>query len=141
MKNKPILYSLLAVMVVGFFLSFKLYNNYREKSFVDEINYNSSSFQSFSFSNKKSSAWKKDTKEPAEILMKHLSKYQIKKDPKCSTNLSKGFEFTIGLKDKTEKFVSVFDKCTYIMDSGLYKIVNGPVDMNWIQKFNKAYEQ
>lgn len=141
MKNKPIRYSLIAVMVLVLIFSFKVYNDNKEKSLVDLVNYNSSSFKSFTFAIKGSFAWKEDKKEPAEKLMKFLNQYQVKKDAKCGTDQSKGFEFTMGSKDKTEKLVTINEKCTYISGSGLYKVVNGPIDMDWVQKFNEEYQQ
>lgn len=77
MKTKHILYSLLAIVVL--FFSFKLYDKYKEKNFADEMNYNPSSFESLTFSDKKSLAWREDTKEPVETLMNYLNNYQIKK--------------------------------------------------------------
>jgi len=139
MKTKHILYSLLAIVVL--FFSFKLYDKYKEKNFADEMNYNPSSFESLTFSDKKSLAWREDTKEPVETLMNYLNNYQIKKNDKCTFYSTKGFEFTIRSKDGKEKYVSIFNNCAYIMDYGLVEIVNGPVDMSWVQKFNKAYEK
>ncbi|MFJ7934523.1 hypothetical protein [Sporosarcina sp. NPDC096371] len=142
-KKEIIVYLIVGIFAAGFL--FSKYNEYREKNLGDLYAYHESSFESLEFEYIGHDPWSANEKQPMEELMEFLSQYQVKKmkDSEWDSNLSgeKGFwAYTRYGKDRLE-MVSIFGDRLIFASDGYYKVINGPVDMNWIESFNKEYSQ
>lgn len=135
------------ILVVGILLVFYIYskyNEYKEKNLGDLFTYNESSFESLEFEYIGHDAWSANEKQPMEELMEFLSQYQVKKmkDSEWDPDLSgeKGF-WTIIRYDKERLTMASIHEGRLIFSNEYYKVVNGPIDMNWVESFNKRYNQ
>jgi len=142
MKNKNFIVLIVGILLVFFIYS--KYNEYKEKNLGDLYAYNESSFESLEFEYIGNDPWSSNEKQPMEELTEFLSQYQVKKMKysEWDSNLSgeKGFwAYTRYGKDKLV-MVSIFGD-RLILSNEYYKVVNGSIDMNWIESFNKKYSQ
>ncbi|WP_339249946.1 hypothetical protein NSQ43_10425 [Sporosarcina sp. FSL W8-0480] len=137
----PMTYHMIGVIGVLLFFSWSVYDDHREKG-LDELNtYQEDKFKAMEFN---FSDWRIEEKEPVEELLEFLSQYRVKKmkDSEWNGNVSgeKGFVVMVYLKDKTtgasiyENRILSFNKTSY------YKVLNGPIDMEWIEAFEDKYE-
>lgn len=137
-------YLTIGIAVVVLLLLFTLYSDYKERRLDDVIIYNPSTFHSFSFRLQGNEEWKTDQKEPAEELIEFISQYRVKKmkNDEWDSNVSeeKGFEVSIISNDKPVSAV-IYEDRIHLYSYGYYSIINGPIDMDWIQNYNKEYQQ
>ncbi|MBS4172828.1 hypothetical protein [Bacillus sp. FJAT-49736] len=149
MKSKSIRYLVIAVIVAVLVFSFKMYNDYKEKNLDEVINYNPENLNYFGIFLRGHEEWNTDKKEPPKKLKEFLSQYKVKKmfAAKCSSvnSFMKENLFDIQYRLKGEdraKMFTVFENCIYSFDSGkMYKVINGPIDIDWIRKYNEEYQQ
>ena len=145
MINKRYLISGLVVVIVIFF-SMKIYNEYREKSLDEVIGYYSSSLHSFVFKFIGDNIeWKTDKEVPLEELIEFLSRYQVKKmkDVEWNSDVSKeeGFDISIYSKGKPI-LVSIYEERIHLLSGhGYYKVINGPINMDWVKKYHERYKK
>lgn len=135
--------------------SLKLVNDYRERNLADLINYKQTDFNSLGFTAdwnniqaNNAYEWFTNDKEPADELLEFLSHYRVKKikEKEFNRNLYKEdvfgeFEFTISHTKANPALVWVFENNVHILGKNYYKLVNGPVDIEWIKKYNDKYKE
>lgn len=136
MSKKTVVYFIIGVLAIGFLLS--KYNEYKEKS-LDALFTNVKSI-SFEIHND-DDRWTTDKREAIDELTKFLSQYQVKKmkEPKGIVYSGEaGFWMDIRSKDKT-MMVSFYEEWIHVVGIGRYKVINGPIDMVWLQGFSEKY--
>jgi len=76
--------------------------------------------------------------------MEFLNQYQVKrmKDSEWDPDLSgeQGF-WTIIRYTEYKLTMAVLNEGRLVFTNEYFKVVNGPIDMNWIENFNKKYSQ
>lgn len=152
MKNIRLRNLIIGIIVVIIIISLKTVNDYRERNLVDLIKYKSTDFLSLGFTtdgNKvqgnKGYEWFTEDKKPADELLEFLGQYRVKKinEEEFSGNLNKEeifeFNFTISHSKAKPALVWVFGNKIHILSKGYYKVVNGPVEVEWIRRYNEKY--
>lgn len=150
MKKKIIVFSVISLLLVVFI--FSKYNNYienREKN-LGELFHDVDGFNYLVFELRDGGLydpWRTDNEQAWEELTEFLSKYQIKKmtDEEWNSIRPKGISFEMSLysENKVIRSSSFYEERLYINDSvndSAYRVINGPIDMEWIQKFEDKYK-
>lgn len=149
MKNKKLWYLIIGILAISLFYSLKLFNDYRERNLVDLISYKPAEFYSFGFIKNevpeyKAYSWFTKDMEPADELMNFLSQYRAKKISEEEFNQSmfgvEKFEFTITHSKANPAIVFAYENVVHIVAGNYYEIVNGPIDMEWINSFHAKYQ-
>lgn len=109
-------------------------NNYREKGLDDVISYDIANFNYLIINGD----LKTDKKEYAKGLKKLLGQYRVKKmkDREWDSDVSKekGVSITIYIKDKPI-MASIYEyRVVFYNDGDYYKVINGPINMDWVDK-------
>lgn len=142
MKNKRYLIIGLVIITGIFLFSYNIYNDNREKGLNDVISYDIKNFESLIFNEGVGQfEWRTDKEEHAEKLIDFLSRYRVKKmkDYEWDSNVSneEGFQVTIYSKGKPI-MASIYEhRVHYYNDGDYYKVVNGPIDVGYIEKFQQ----
>lgn len=136
----PLKYHMIGIIGIVLLFSWNVYNNHREKGLDDLFTYQASTFMSMEFDH---FAWRTKETEPVEELMGFLSQYRVKKmkDFEWNSNVSgeKGFEVMIYLKGKTTGASIYENRLLSYNYASYYKVLNGPIDMEWIEAFKVKY--
>lgn len=134
---------MMAIPITLFFA--KIMNEYKEKNLDDVINYQSTAFNDFEFKfiGDHYDEWKTNEQETVEELIEFLSQYRVKKmkDDEWDSDVSqeKGFYMTIFLDGKPN-MISIYEDRVLLYRSGGYKVVNGPIDIDWVEKYHEKYQ-
>ncbi|MDN4608763.1 hypothetical protein [Sporosarcina highlanderae] len=136
----PLKYHMIGSVGVVLLFSWNVYDDHREKGLDDLITYKSSKFKAMELNF--SDSRMEDT-EPVEELMEFLGRYRVKKmkDTEWDSNVSgeKGFQVMIYLKGKTTGASIYENRLLSFNHSSYYKVLNGPVDMEWIDAFKEKH--
>ncbi|MCG7345957.1 hypothetical protein MHZ92_17735 [Sporosarcina sp. ACRSL] len=136
----PLKYHMIGIIGVVLFFSWTIYDDHREKGLDDLLTYNASNFEAMDF---RFSKWRTEETEPVEELIEFLSQYRVKKmkDSEWDSNVSgeKGFQVMIYLKGKTTGASIYENRIMSFNDPVYYKVLNGPIDMGWIDAFEDKY--
>lgn len=149
MMSKKSIYIIIAVII---FFSLKTFNDYRERNLDDLISYKHGDFYSLGFTkdremvpDNRADEWLTEEKQPVDELMEFLSQYRVKKVSeetfKEKINSEESFEFTITHSKANPSIVWVFENRVHILVGNYYEVKNGPIDMEWIKKYNKKYRE
>ncbi|WP_042222106.1 hypothetical protein [Oceanobacillus manasiensis] len=135
---------LLAVVPISLYGLF-LVNEYREKGLEEVMGSDVSNFDYLYFSNHEEfNYWKTEERKAAEELFAFLSNYEVKKmkDAEWFSDVSgvEGFEVTIYNNGKPQ-IAGVYEDRIHVYNGGdYYKVVNGPIDTAWVEKFQRQYQ-
>jgi hypothetical protein len=133
-------YHLIGIIGVVLLFSWNVYDDHRQKGLDGLFTFQTSNFKAMKFG---FDGWSTDETEPVEELMEFLSQYRVKKlkDSEWDSNVSgeKGFDFMIHSKGKMTGAYILENRVQPYNRSSYYKILNGPVDMEWIDAFNEKY--
>lgn len=145
-KRKFVL--IISILAIAIFFSLKIINEHRERNLADLIKYKPNDFQSLGYVSDTSEMtegsgyeWLTQDKNPAEELIEFLSKYQVKKideeEYHEDVNDSATVEFIISHVKANSSMAWVSENNIHIFVGDYYKVVNGPVDMKWLKKYNE----
>lgn len=133
--------------IILIFLSIKFYDDHRVKGLGDVIEYDINKFETLAFNEgyMDSFDWRTDQKEHAEKLDDFLSQYLVKKmkDKEWNPDLSeeKGFKMTIYTKgDPIIAFIYEY-RLLFLNEQHYYEVVNGPIDINWVESYVEKFQQ
>ncbi|QNK89461.1 hypothetical protein H7992_07290 [Sporosarcina sp. resist] len=150
MKSKSFKYLVIGIIILAVFLPLKVINDYRERDLISLINYKPADFLSMGFTSDmnevqegKGFEWFTKDKEPTDELMEFLSQYSVKKINEEKFNeireSKERIEFDIYHSKTKPSIVRVYGKSVHILVGNYYEISNGPIDLEWIRKYNKKY--
>lgn len=148
MKEKRSRSYIIGIVVIGLLLSFKSFYDHRERNLADEIKYDQSDYKSLTVikdvpENKVKNDWITSDVEPTEELINFLSQYDVKKVNKDQfneiTNGGMRFVFAIFNYREDPKLVGVSENKVTIDGEVYFKVVNGPVNMEWINSYYEKY--
>lgn len=135
----PQKYHVIGIIGVVLFFSWNVYDDHREKGLDDLITYKASNFKTMEIN----FDWRTEEKEPVEELMEFLGQYRVKKmkDSEWDSNVSgeKGFQLMIYSKGKTTGASIYENRILSFNHTSYYKVLNGPIDMEWIDAFEEKY--
>ncbi|WP_042143390.1 hypothetical protein [Paucisalibacillus sp. EB02] len=125
------------IIVPILLFTFMIFNDYREKGLEDVIGFNTANVDYIIINDDV----KTDKMEHAEALKDFLSQYRVKKmkDREWDGDVSneKGFRITIYSNGKPIS-ASIYENHLHYKNSGeYYKVLNGPIDMEWIEEFQQ----
>lgn len=131
----------IGILAVALFFSWNLYDDHREKGLVELFSYQASNFVAMNFNYE---GWRTEETVPVEELLEFLSQYRVKKmkDSEWNQNVSmeRGFEFLIFPKNGKGSGAYIHPNRLMLFNKpGYYKVLNGPIDMEWIDAFNKKH--
>ncbi|RDI45504.1 hypothetical protein [Falsibacillus pallidus] len=149
MKKKKWKYVFLCLSLWIVVIGLKIYDIYRVKDLDDAISFDEQSFTSMGFTKDKSlirgdQAYEWFTKDPDTVkeLMNFLSQYKVKKEPgkvyEKHLNNSEPIEFYISNQGKPI-IVDFYKNDVHVFVGHYYKVLNGPIDMNWIKEFSDKH--
>lgn len=148
MKEKRSKSYIIGIVVIGLLLSFKSFYDHRERNLADEIRYDQSDYKSLTVikdvpENEDKNDWITSDVEPTEELINFLSQYDVKKVNKDqsneNTNGDMRFVFAIFNYREDAKLVGVSENKVTIDGEVYFKVVNGPIDMDWINSYYEKY--
>jgi hypothetical protein len=145
LKTKRLLFLIPIVVVIGLLVAFGTLSTNQSSTLDELFGYNSTDFTSFEFKqiNAPGETWSTNEEQSVEELSRFLSQYEVEqmKDFEWNSDVSKekGFEVGIFLKNKPI-LASIFDDRIHLYGDGYYKVANGPIDMEWVTKFNEKYQ-
>jgi len=141
-SKKVLVFSLVCVLAIGFL--FAKYSEYKEKSLDEIFTHNVKEFKSMTFDIYNDDRLSTDKKDAMSELTEFLSQYQVKKmknadwNPDVSTE--KGYSLDIHSENKII-MVGFYEERIHIFDEGYYKVINGPIDIEWLQSLEEKYRQ
>lgn len=139
-RKIPLKYHMIGVIGVVLLFSWNVYDDNREKGLVELFTYQASSFEVMEFG---FSDWRTEETEPVEELMEFLSQYRVKKmkysEWNSNVSAEKGFHVMIYLKGKTTGASIYENRLLSFNHTFYYKVLNGPIDMEWIEAFKEKY--
>lgn len=152
MMSKNIKFRIGLILALTIFFSLKTFNDYRERNLVDLIGYKSSDYYSLEFTREGSKIteghffdWFTKDKEPTNELLEFLSQYRVKKinEEKVTANLNneERVEFYISHSKANPAIIWIRENDVHILVGNYYKVVNGPIDMEWIKNYNEKYKE
>lgn len=137
----PMFIHFIGIITVALFFFWNLYDDHREKGLDELFSYDASNFVAMNFNYE---GWQTKETEPVEELLEFLSQYRVKKmkDSQWDQNVSKerGFDFLIVPQKGKRAGASIHPTRLMLLNKPhFYRILNGPIDMEWIDAFNKKY--
>ncbi|GGD08121.1 hypothetical protein [Pontibacillus salipaludis] len=138
---------LIISVVIIIFFSVKYFNDNREKGLDDVIRYDVSDVESLSIRLTGNHEWRTDQKVHIEALKDFLSNSRVKrmKDHEWDSDVSKEEGFMVSIYSKGEQIpidATIFEKRVHVFNGGkYYRILNDPIDVDWIKQFIKENEQ
>ncbi|MEN2766763.1 hypothetical protein [Ornithinibacillus xuwenensis] len=126
-------------------VSLTIYNEYKEKSLINIIGYDSEQVESLEFHLDGSKYWRNTNEEAIEELFDFLSQYNVKKisNNDWNSDVSKvlSFRFTMFTKNDVIAVSIHEDRLSFHgnNNSGYYSVINGPVNTQWVKVFNEKY--
>ena len=137
MRNKK--YVILGLVLILF--SLKTFYDYREKSLDRMISYNASNFNSMLVNFELYT----ENKEHAEDLTKFLSQYRVKKissnEYQRDFKEMRGFHILVNPHNGKSTLVSISGDRLLHSNGSYYKVLNGPIDLDWVTKFIEELHQ
>lgn len=141
MKLRAIL--LIAILIGGLYTIIQTHNDYKEKNFTELLNSTNANFTSLSFtkpaqSRHSSEEWVTEDDYALKNLFEFLQSYNIQKlKPEKIPVLSTNSQFNLRLESKQgEALVILVEENLIVMNStSYYKIVDGPLDQDWMIQF------
>ncbi|KQL54179.1 hypothetical protein AN964_12185 [Heyndrickxia shackletonii] len=146
MNNKRYLIIGLALITIIIIYFIKNYYGYREKALDDVISYDIKNFESLVFNEGVEQFERRtDNKAHAEKFNDFLSQYRVKKmkDSEWNGNVSKekGFLVTI-YTTRGPIMASIYEhRLTFYNDGAYYKVINGPIDIDWVKVYIDKFKQ
>ncbi|MCG3086663.1 hypothetical protein [Sporosarcina cyprini] len=145
-------YVTIFIVAMAIFFSLKVFNEYRERNLVDVMRYKSSDFYALGVikdvnevPKDKGYEWYTKDKEPVNELLEYLGSYRVKKikEEEFTANQYQGerFEFTITHAKSNPSIVWIGANHVQVLVGNYYEVVNGPIDMEWIEEFNEKYKE
>lgn len=141
MKMRAVL--LLALIIGGLYVMLETINDFNEKSFKDffetvDANFDSLTFTKPTMHGSPAESWRIDDELKVDEFLQFLQKYNVKKlkpeeiDPNDNID-----EFSISLTDPSGNSMTVIVAENLIIQNEqlYYKIVDGPLDVDWIVRF------
>lgn len=134
---------LIAVMILLPILLFSLYryNDYSEKKLDEVISMNTNNMDYVIINDE----WISDNKEHIEALTVFLSQYDVKKmeDHEWDSDVSneRGIRITIYSKGNPVGASIYENRLLYYNSGDYYQVINGPIDMNWVEKMYKEWKK
>ncbi|WP_188205592.1 hypothetical protein [Alkalibacillus aidingensis] len=143
-RFKMIFVTVVVVIPVTLF-ALDIYHEYREKDLDYAINFNLENVQSLAFYEGTQFEWRTDDEEHVEELIEFLSQYRVKRmshgEWDGDVSKERGFRFTIHTIKKPIIMTSVYEERVLDLGSGPYRVVNGPVDVDWVERFVEEHQQ
>ncbi|MGE8203301.1 hypothetical protein ACQKP0_01875 [Heyndrickxia sp. NPDC080065] len=139
-------FNIVALIPIIVIFSFNYWNDYRERNLTELIRYNPQDFLSIRFTNNITSDhlsewWTKD-REATDELIEYLSQFRVKRVKEnefAKLDTHKMFEFTITHVHSNPAIVYAKENFIHILVGDYYQVLNGPIDMEWIDKYNDKY--
>lgn len=120
-------YVTILIVAMAIFFSLKVFNEYRERTLVDVMGYKSSDFYALGVI-KNVNDVPKD--KGYEWFTKDKDQYKDER-----------FEFTITHAKSNPSIVWIGANYVQVLVGNYYEVVNGPIDMEWIEEFNEKYKE
>ncbi|CEG25746.1 hypothetical protein [Bacillus sp. B-jedd] len=149
MRNKKFRFALIGVGVLLIFLSVMIINDHRERNLGDLVKYKQGDFLMLGFTQGgipegKAFSWNNKDEEPADELIEFLSKYHVKRISKDEYPVYFGsdidmFHFTITHRNANPVIMDVLEDKVHFYVGDYYEVLNGPIDMEWVAKYNEKY--
>ena len=133
---------LIASIVIILLFSFKKYLDYQEKNLGDINSLDLEKIEGMTFKLDGFEEWRTDDKKLIEEMLSFLENYEVKKiqNRDWDSDVSKETSFRVEFyeKERITHMVIHEDRMNVMgKTSGYYKILNGPIDLEWIESFQK----
>ncbi|WP_433750337.1 hypothetical protein [Falsibacillus pallidus] len=152
MKNKKWKYVLLCLALWFVVIGLKIYDIYRVKGLDEAISFEKRDMIYMGFTKdrrlvKDNQFYEWTTKDPdtAADLMDFLSQYKVKKEPEGGfiNHLNEGEYFELNISNRKGKAIIVhfLENDVHVFVGHYYKVLNGPIDMDWIKEFSDKHKE
>lgn len=138
---------ILLVLIAILFFVWKTINDYEEKNLSDIILTDKSKFKGFAVEVRDDNfeVWESDNLQNFEELLNFFSKYKVQKvkeaDVKVYVKSDEGLDLFLLSKGKSNSnIIRILENNVYIVEKGHYKVLNGPIDMEWIKEYDKKIQ-
>ncbi|QAS54382.1 hypothetical protein HLI_20260 [Halobacillus litoralis] len=150
-KGKPLYMKILiAALIIALFFSVKTWNDNRERSLGELVNYDEEKFAGLGFTQNRNQIpegqgfqWWTSNEEAAKELDEFFSQYNVKKisEEHYNKRLNKEptFQYEIQLRDSNPILVHGMATRIHILVGHYYEVTNGPIDREWLVQFSKKY--
>ncbi|MFB1051452.1 hypothetical protein [Paraliobacillus sp. JSM ZJ581] len=139
MKNKK--YITIGFIAAVLFFSVELINDYKEKNLGDVVNFNPSDLNYLDIDMEVHT----NEKIYAEKLIEFISQYRVQKIRskvwEREYSATKGFTFIISKKNGDSVSFTIQQERLHYHSSDYYKVLNGPINMDWLENFKNELEQ
>ncbi|MED3654952.1 hypothetical protein P4489_11615 [Heyndrickxia sporothermodurans] len=130
-------------------ISFQFWNDHRERNLAELIRFNPHDFAYIGFTmNKipenKTFEWITEKVKPANELIETIGMYRVIRITEKEYNKAlseEKFEFTISHKTMPESIVFGTRNYLHILPGNYYKVLNGPIKMEWIRSYSEKYRK
>lgn len=142
MSKKTVIYLIISVLAIGILIL--KYNDYKEKNLDDLFIQYSKHYKSIAFEVYDDNKSIPDDKAVMDELTGFLSQYQVKKmkDAEWNSDVSKEKGFWIDIQSKNKLITILFlEERVHIPGFGYYRVINGPIDIDWLQNFQEKHRR
>ena len=152
MINKRFKFLVIGIVIIVAFFSLKIINDYRERNLADLIKYKPNDFYSFGFIHEFINVpedyayeWFTKDREPVDELMEFLGQYDVKKinEKEFNDNRNNKIEFMFYIYHSKARpaIVMGHENHIQIIVGKYYSIINDPIDIEWIEKYNEKHKK
>ena len=120
--------------IIVIFIAYNIYDEHREKALDELIGFSPTNFHMMEFNY--DSHLRVEDRMKAEELMDFLSQYSVKKmkSSDWDTDVSNEDGFYLVVYGENPSVIGIFEK-RLIADDAYYELVNGPIDMEWVEGY------
>lgn len=139
MSKKIVIYPIIGVLAIG--ILFLKYTDYKEKGLDSLFVQYSEDFKSMAFEAYDNNKSIPDDKAVNDELTDFLSHYQVMKikDAEWDTAVSSEKGVWIDIQSENKLLTILFlEKHVHMPGFGYYKVINGPIDIDWLQSFQDS---
>ena len=139
--RKKLMILVVAITVVAGFIGAKVYDN-RERNLGGEFARYTEQVRGMSFHlEKHPEGWRTREAKPVEELQEFLGRYQVKKmkDDDWDPDVSREHGFTVDISNGHKSLHAHVMEHRIMWRHGYFYVLNGPIDMEWVEDFNEKY--
>lgn len=139
--RKSLLVLLLVVAVVGSLIGAKVYDN-RERNLGELFAPYTDQFAGMYFHvDRHPEGWRTEEKKPVEELQEFFGRYQVKKmkDRDWDSDVKGEHVFSVSISNGNKPLQASVMKHRIMWRDGYFHVLNGPIDMEWVEDFNEKY--